>query len=158
MLERLVRDARAALRGESGGALAGERRADGQRHETRLLDAVLQQSSNFFSALPANGGRVSLPPEAIPQDALFALDNVLAELSASCRNARPPQENVLQLARRTDQLRDALGSLDAAGQVSWAEGSGRSSSVGSSPIDVGPLLRERLHERVPCGVFTSATL
>jgi len=158
MLERLVRDARAALRGESGGALAGERRADGQRHETRLLDAVLQQSSNFFSALPANGGRVSLPPEAIPQDALFALDNVLAELSASCRNARPPQENVLQLARRADQLRDALGSLDAAGQVSWAEGSGRSSSVGSSPIDVGPLLRERLHERVPCGVFTSATL
>jgi ATP-dependent DNA helicase DinG len=149
MLERLVRDARVALRSEPG-----------QRHETRLLDAVLQQSSNFFSALPANanGGRVSLPPEAIPQDALFALDNVLAELSASCRNVRPPQENVLQLARRADQLRDALGSLDAAGQVSWAQGSGRSTSVGSSPIDVGPLLRERFHERVPCGVFTSATL
>jgi ATP-dependent DNA helicase DinG len=154
MLERLVRDARAALRAEPGGALAGE------RHETRLLDAVLQQSSNFFSALPANanGGRASLPPEAIPQDALFALDNVLAELSASCRNVRPPQENILQLARRADQLRDALGSLEAAGQVSWAQGSGRSTSVGSSPIDVGPLLRERLHERVPCVVFTSATL
>jgi len=154
MLERLVRDARAALRAEPGGALAGE------RHETRLLDAVLQQSSNFFSALPANanGGRASLPPEAIPQDALFALDNVLAELSASCRNVRPPQENILQLARRADQLRDALGSLEAAGHVSWAQGSGRSTSVGSSPIDVGPLLRERLHERVPCVVFTSATL
>ncbi len=150
MLERLVRDARAALRGERGG----------QRHETRLLDAVLQQSSNFFSALPANanGGRASLPPEAIPQEALFALDNVLSELSASCRNVRPPQENVLQIARRADQLRDALGSLDAAGQVSWAQGGGRSPSVGSSPIDVGPLLRERLHERVPCVVFTSATL
>ena len=40
----------------------------------------------------------------------------------------------------------------------WALGSGRSPSVGSSPIDVGPLLRERLHERVPCLVFTSATL
>ena len=150
MLERLVRDARAALRGERGG----------QRHETRLLDAVLQQSSNFFSALPANanGGRASLPPEAIPQEALFALDNVLSELSASCRNVRPPQENVLQIARRADQLRDALGSLDAAGQVSWAQGGGRSPSVGSSPIDVGPLLRERLHERVPRVVFTSATL
>ncbi|MBW2225601.1 MAG: ATP-dependent DNA helicase [Deltaproteobacteria bacterium] len=54
MLERLVRDARAALRGESGGALAGERRADGQRHETRLLDAVLQQSSK--SAVPTGSG------------------------------------------------------------------------------------------------------
>jgi ATP-dependent DNA helicase DinG len=150
MLERLARDARAALGGKRGN----------KRHETRLLDAVLQRSSNFFSALPgnANGGRVSLPPEAIPQDALFALDNVLAELAAACRNVRPPQENVLQIARRADQLRDALGSLEAPGHVSWAQGSGRSPSVGSSPIDVGPLLRERLHERVPCVVFTSATL
>jgi ATP-dependent DNA helicase DinG len=150
MLERLARDARAVLGGKR----------DNEEHETRLLDAVLQRSSNFFSALPgnANGGRVPLPPEAIPEDALFALDNVLAELAASCRNMRPPQENVLQIARRTDQLRDALGSLEAPGQVSWAQGGGRSPSVGSSPIDVGPLLRERLHERVPCVVFTSATL
>ena len=42
--------------------------------------------------------------------------------------------------------------------MSWAQASGRSPAVGSSPIDVGPLLRERLHERVPCVVFTSATL
>ena len=150
MLERLVRDA--------GAALGGKRAKKG--HDARLLDAVLQQTSNFFSALPgnANGGRVPLPPEAIPETALFALDNVLAELAASCRNIRPPQENVLQIARRADQLRDSLGSLEAPGQVSWAQGSGRSPSVGSSPIDVGPLLRERLHERVPCVVFTSATL
>jgi ATP-dependent DNA helicase DinG len=150
MLERLVRDARAALRGGR----------DGKRDDARLLDAVLQHTSNFFNALPAhpNGGRVSLPNKSIPEDALFALDNVLLELSASCRNVRPPRENVLQIARRADQLRDALGSLEAPGQVSWAQGSGRSPSVGSSPIDVGPLLRERLHERVPCVVFTSATL
>jgi len=150
MLERLARDARAALRSDRGD----------KKQETRLLDAVLQQSSNFFSALPgnANGGRAPLPPEAIPNDALFALDNTLAELASTCRNLRPPRENVLQIARRADQLRDALGSLEAPGQVSWAQGGGRSPSVGSSPIDVGPLLRERLHERVPCVVFTSATL
>jgi ATP-dependent DNA helicase DinG len=150
MLERLVRDARAALHRERGN----------KDHDARLLDAVLQQSSNFFGALPANvnGGRVPLPPEGIPEEALFALDNVLAELAASCRNIRTPRENVLQIARRAEQLRDALGSLEAPGQVSWAQGGGRSPSVGSSPIDVGPLLRERLHERVPCVVFTSATL
>ncbi|MGB9337869.1 MAG: ATP-dependent DNA helicase, partial [Polyangiales bacterium] len=150
MLERLVRDARTALRGERGE----------KKQTTRLLDAVLQQSSNFFSALPGNAGgvRVPLPPEAIPEDALFALDNTLAELGASCRSIRPPRENALQIARRADQLRDALGSLEAPGQVSWAQASGRSPAVGSSPIDVGPLLRERLHERVPCVVFTSATL
>ncbi|MGB8331728.1 MAG: ATP-dependent DNA helicase [Polyangiales bacterium] len=150
MLERLVRDARAALGSKQGDTA----------HDTRLLDGLLQQSSNFFAELPgdASGARVSLPAEAIPKDALFALDNVLAELGASCRNLKPPRENVLQIARRTDQLRNALGSLEAPGQVSWSQGGGRSPSVGSSPIDVGPLLRERLHERVPCVVFTSATL
>jgi ATP-dependent DNA helicase DinG len=150
MVERLVRDARAALGRERG--------EDGQ--DARLLAAVLQRSSGFFGALPAlgNGGRASLLEEDVPEDALFALDNTLAELGATCRNVRPPRENVLQIARRTDELRNALGSLEAPGQVSWMQTGGRSPSVGSSPIDVGPLLRERLHERVPCLVFTSATL
>ncbi len=145
-----MRDARGAIHGESGG----------KRHETRLLDAVLQQTSNFFSALPsnANGGRAPLPPEEIPEKELFALDNTLAELSATCRSVKPPRENVLQVARRADQLRNALGSLEAPGRVSWSLGGGRTPSVGSSPIDIGPLLRERLHERIPCIVFTSATL
>lgn len=150
MIERLVRDARHAIRGEKGG----------KRHETVLLDAVLQRASNFFAALPANanGGRAPLPSEAVPEDELFALDNALAELGSACRNAKPLEERVLQIARRAEQLRHALGSLEAPGQVSWSLGGGRSPSVGSSPIDVGPLLRERLHERVPCIVFTSATL
>ena len=71
MLERLVRDARTAL---------GNERGD-KRQEARLLDGVLQRSSNFFAALPAgvNGGRVPLPSESIPQEELFALDNALAE-------------------------------------------------------------------------------
>ena len=150
MVERLVRDARVAIRGEKGG----------KRHETLLLDGILERASGFFSALPrnGNGGRAPLPKEEIPETELFALDNALAELSASCRNRKPVEEPVLQIARRAEQLRDALGSLEAPGHVSWSLGGGRSPSVGSSPIDVGPLLRERLHERVPCTVFTSATL
>lgn len=150
MLERLVRDARAALKHD---------RKEGAQHG-RMLDAVLQQSSAFFAALPrgVSGGRTPLPPEAIPEQDLFALDNCLAELAASCRNLRPPHESVLQIARRTDQLRNALGSLEAPGQVSWSLAGGRSPAVGSSPIDVGPLIRERVHERIPSVVFTSATL
>lgn len=150
MIDRLVRDARAAIHGESGTP----------GHETRLLDAVLQRSANFFSALggDGNGARTPLPSEAIPHDALFGLDNALVELAATCRNAKPPRENLLQIARRSEQIRDALGSLEAPGMVSWSQVTGRSASIGSSPIDVGPLLREHLHERVPCVVFTSATL
>lgn len=148
MIERLVRDARLALGADAGG------------HGARLLDAVLHQASTFFGALPthSSGGRAPLPPEAVPEQDLFALDNALAELGASCRNRKPPREPVLQIAKRTDRVREALGSLHSPGQVSWSQGTGRSASVGSSPIDVGPLLRDRLHERVPCIVLTSATL
>jgi ATP-dependent DNA helicase DinG len=150
MVERLVRDSRGALRAEA--------RSTG--HDTRLLDAVLQRAANFFSALPSNttNGRAPLPPNEVPDEELFALDNALAELAAACRNAKPIQESALQIARRAERLRDALGSLEAPGQVSWSVAGTRGASVGSSPIDVGPLLRERLHERVPCLVFTSATL
>ena len=150
MLERLVRDARTALEHD---------RKEKPQHE-RMLDAVLAQASAFFAALPqsANGGRTPLPPDAIPETQLFALDNSLAELTGACRNVRPPHEPLLQIARRAEQLRNALGSLEAPGQVSWSLAGGRSPAVGSSPIDVGPLLRERVHERIPSVVFTSATL
>ncbi|MBW2509981.1 MAG: ATP-dependent DNA helicase [Deltaproteobacteria bacterium] len=150
MVERLVRDARVAL--------GAEARSTG--HDTRLLDAILQRASNFFTALPSNttNGRAPLPPSEVPEEELFALDNALAELAAACRNAKPLQESTLQISRRAERLRDALGSLEAPGQVSWSVAGTRGASVGSSPIDVGPLLRERLHERVPCLVFTSATL
>ena len=150
MVERLVRDARVAL--------GAEARSTG--HDTRLLDAILQRASNFFTALPSNttNGRAPLPPSDVPEEELFALDNALAELAAACRNAKPLQESTLQISRRAERLRDALGSLEAPGQVNWSVAGTRGASVGSSPIDVGPLLRERLHERVPCLVFTSATL
>ena len=149
MFERLARDARSTLAKIGGDSDAG-----------RLLDSVLQRASNFFEALPArsDGGRAPLLTPDIPEEALFALDNALTELGAACRNARPSSETLLQVARRSDAMRNALGSLEQPGQVSWVQGRGRTSSVGSSPIDVGPLLKERLHERVPALVFTSATL
>lgn len=149
MFERLGRDARSTLAKLGGDSDAG-----------RLLDSVLQRASNFFEALPArsDGGRAPLLTPDIPEEDLFALDNALTELGAACRNARPSSETLLQVARRSDAMRNALGSLEQPGQVSWVQGRGRTSSVGSSPIDVGPLLKERLHERVPALVFTSATL
>jgi ATP-dependent DNA helicase DinG len=149
MFDRLGRDARTAIGKLGAASEAG-----------RPVESVLQRASNFFEALPAraDAGRAPLRSEDIPHDALFALDNALTELGAACRNARPSSEALLQLARRSDTMRKALGSLETAGQVSWVQGTGRARSLGSSPIDVGPLLRERLHTRVPALIFTSATL
>ncbi len=152
MLERLVRDARAIPTGRGSTGTTGI--------DARQLDAILAQTSGFFAALPSESqsGRAPLSDEDIPQEAMFALDNALVELQMRCRNLRPPDERVLQIARRAEQLRNVLGALGSPGQVSWVQSGGRSHVVGTSPIDVAPLLRERLHQRVPCLIFTSATL
>jgi ATP-dependent DNA helicase DinG len=83
--------------------------------------------------------------------------------------ARARAEESLQLiARRVSDLREELGGIlagvraDANGEVSdvvrWIEVRSRSVSLGASPVDVGATLRERLFDRVPTVVCTSATL
>ncbi len=45
-----------------------------------------------------------------------------------------------------------------AGGVAWVDARDRNVSLGASPVDLGPLLREKLFERIPSVVCTSATL
>jgi ATP-dependent DNA helicase DinG len=45
-----------------------------------------------------------------------------------------------------------------AGGVAWVEARERSVSLGASPVDLAPMLREKLFDRVPSVVLTSATL
>jgi ATP-dependent DNA helicase DinG len=59
-----------------------------------------------------------------------------------------------------DPLEDAMRAATRgfAGGVTWLEARERTVSLGASPVDLAPLLRERLFERVPSVVCTSATL
>ncbi len=45
-----------------------------------------------------------------------------------------------------------------AGGVAWLDARERSVSLGASPVDLSPLLREKLFERIPSVICTSATL
>ncbi len=63
-------------------------------------------------------------------------------------------------SRRAQQLRDHLAEIieGRPHHVSWAEVAGRQQSLSSSPVEMSDLLRERVFDRVPTVVLTSATL
>jgi ATP-dependent DNA helicase DinG len=116
-------------------------------------------------------------------DALTRLDASLEALHAFAV-ANEHQEAVMILARRAGDLRADLARIRATSQVEerhweeddpiagalrkaaegfksgvvWIDQRERNVSLGASPVDLGPVLREKLFERVPSVVCTSATL
>jgi ATP-dependent DNA helicase DinG len=94
------------------------------------------------------------------------LDLRLLALEAVARQRR--EESMQVVARRATELRDDLRDVLAGSSlteddeppatVRWVEARSRSVSMGASPVDVGPVLRTRLFDRVPTVICTSATL
>ncbi|MDB4935602.1 MAG: DinG family ATP-dependent helicase YoaA [Labilithrix sp.] len=116
-------------------------------------------------------------------EALGRLDAALEALLAFA-TANDREDAVLVLARRAADLRADLARIHATNQkedrhweeddpvagalakaaegfksgVVWIEQRERNVSLGASPVDLGPVLREKLFDRVPSVVCTSATL
>jgi ATP-dependent DNA helicase DinG len=116
-------------------------------------------------------------------EALNRLDATLEVLGAFAL-ANDQKDAVAVLARRTGELRSDLARIRATAQteerhwedddplagalaraaesfargVVWLDARERTVSLGASPVDLGPLLREKLFDRVPSVVCTSATL
>ncbi|HET8939603.1 MAG TPA: ATP-dependent DNA helicase [Polyangiales bacterium] len=156
-VEQLVRDAQRVF---SGLGWAG-------RCE-RLLSGVLLTAARFFETLPrpraGEGGRVPLPAETFVvrmQEPLFALDNALDALQSFAQGDMAESEAVAQIARRSEQLRNHLALISEGGpgdHVSWTLARGRSVSIGSSPVEVGDVLRDKLFAKGGATILTSATL
>jgi ATP-dependent DNA helicase DinG len=117
------------------------------------------------------------------REALSRLDAALEALLAFA-NANDREDAVMVLARRAGDLRSDLARIHATTQteerhweeddpvagalakaaegfksgVVWIEQRERNVSLGASPVDLGPVLREKLFDRVPSVVCTSATL
>ncbi len=118
--------------------------------------------------------------------ALGKLDTCLEALQRYAES-KEDEEAVALIARRTRDLRSDLqdivqGSKPAArperapfdddpepppsdkpekrgeARITWIDARDRSVAIGASPIDLGPTLRSRLFDRVPCVICTSATL
>jgi ATP-dependent DNA helicase DinG len=121
-----------------------------------------------FSLAPIGSGRT--PSEAaeadrmsaLPtNDAYHALDNALNRLETSLDVLKDAPADVESILRRARQLRFDLNFIVRAEDqkfVYWIERRGRGTFLRASPIDVSGLLQEKLFEKVPTVVLTSATL
>src|SRR5262249_5337948 len=94
-------------------------------------------------------------------DSYVALDSVLHRLETSLAILKDAEGDADNLLRRTRQLRFDLNFITRAEDkqfVYWIERRGRGVFLRASPIDVSGLLQDKLFEKVPTVILTSATL
>jgi ATP-dependent DNA helicase DinG len=171
-VDALVRDAKRAFVGAKLTSVLGT------GDSRPLLDGVALTSARFFGALAASGGsggsamdaRRILSERDLSGDVRAAhveLDSALDGLWAYAL-ANDRHEAVSIIARRSRELRtDLRGVLsgstandegEVSASVAWLDLRERSVSLGASPVELGPTLRDALFDRVPGVVCTSATL
>jgi len=94
-------------------------------------------------------------------DAHYALDAALNRLETTLDGMKEPPADAESIVRRTRQLRFDLSFIIKAEDkkfVYWLERRGRGVFLRASPIDVSGLLQDKLFEKVPTVILTSATL
>jgi ATP-dependent DNA helicase DinG len=94
-------------------------------------------------------------------DAYYALDNALNRLETTLAVLPEGPADAESIVRRTRQLRFDLNFIIKGEDkkfVYWLERRGRGVFLRASPIDVSGLLQDKLFEKVPTVVLTSATL
>jgi ATP-dependent DNA helicase DinG len=94
-------------------------------------------------------------------DAYHALDNALHRLETAIDILKDPPPDAESILRRTREIRFALNFIVKADDqkfVYWLERRSRGTFLRASPIDVSSLLQDKLFEKVPTVVLTSATL
>jgi ATP-dependent DNA helicase DinG len=132
----------------------------------RILDRFEELSNQFFTLLPgqegsrgAFAGRAAFVErhERLYQDVLVSLDLIGSHLKL----LKNPPEEVNPLFRRTVELAQALRFVlesDDEAYVYWLERRGRGAFLQATPIDVAPILAERLFDKLDTAILTSATL
>jgi ATP-dependent DNA helicase DinG len=94
-------------------------------------------------------------------DAYQALDHTLGRLETTLAVLKDPATDAESVMRRTREIRFALNFIVKADDkrfVYWIERRGRGVFLRASPIDVSVMLQEKLFEKVPTVILTSATL
>jgi len=119
----------------------------------------------FFELFPAAEGRASFDNREslleVHRGTYTGLLNALVRLETELSRLKDRPEEVNNLARRAVELRQAFEIVLESKErnlVYWWERRGRGVLLEASPIDVSPILRERLFERVDTAILTSATL
>ena len=111
--------------------------------------------------LHAEADETSALPTSASSDAYHALDNALNRLETTLDVLQEAPADAESIVRRTRQLRFDLSFIIKGEDkkfVYWLERRGRGVFLRASPIDVSGLLQDKLFEKVPTVVLTSATL
>lgn len=139
----------------------------------RMLAGISASATRVFAALPrgggghggGDGGRTRLRADALEAglgDELRTLASALTEMSESVREFVPTSEALIAIHRRTNSLREALAIVSdahSATHVTYCDGDARGGgALGASPVEIGPLLADKLFTRRGAVVLTSATL
>ncbi|HLK33521.1 MAG TPA: ATP-dependent DNA helicase, partial [Terriglobales bacterium] len=144
------------------------------------LASLRERSQLFFSVLPGGEGRLPFDNrrEFLEEngDEYLGLMQALGRLGSELQGMKQKPEEVFNFIRRVEELRVQLSFLMEANDrntVFWIErrggsresrtagGTGRGSRhvfLQATPIDVAPILRSCLFDKLECAVLTSATL
>ena len=166
-IEDLARDVESSLQRAKGlsAAISG------------ALGSLRERSQLFFSVLPGGEGRLPFHnrQEFLEEngDEYLGLMQALGRLGAELQRMKEKPEEVFNFVRRVDELRVQLSFLMESNDrntVFWIERRGSRESRGAggrsgrhvflqaTPIDVAPILRSCLFDKLECAVLTSATL
>ncbi len=138
------------------------------------LAKLAARSMDFFGGFQRREGRYTLRPLGAGADirrGLEGVDNIdgayralrtqLEVLRSALGAISVQSEGVEALIRRCGELEEDFAAVmesESADHVYWCEVRGRGVFLWASPINIAPLLRERLFSMVDCAVLTSATL
>jgi len=131
---------------------------EGRGLEGRFSLAPVPQVVNLRADEDEDGAPVS---NLRHSDAYHALDNALNRLETTLDVLQEPPADAESIVRRTRQLRFDLNFIIKGEDkkfVYWLERRGRGVFLRASPIDVSGMLQDKLFEKVPTVVLTSATL
>jgi ATP-dependent DNA helicase DinG len=126
-----------------------------------------ERARSFFEAFPAREGRFPFDKNQRAgfleqnREAYDALMNALKSLEAEIASLPAKPDELLNIARRSMELRGELSFLFESSEgnfVYWFERRAKGVFVAATPIDVSTLLRERLFEPFETIILTSATL
>jgi ATP-dependent DNA helicase DinG len=146
-------------------AAMGRTKKFGTPELDRILNRLDEMTAQFFGLFGDSERRVAFQGrdafreenEEIYADLLAALDLIGSHLKL----IQNPPEEIVPLLRRTLELGVALRFVmeeDDERYVYWVEKRGRGCFLQATPIDVSPILSERLFHKVDSVILTSATL
>jgi ATP-dependent DNA helicase DinG len=156
------------------------RDVDGSLQRNKLLSVSIsgalrslrEHSQLFFSLLPNGEGRIAFENrrEFLEEngDEFLGLQQALGRLGSELENLPSKPEEIFNFGRRAQELQVQLGFImesEDRNTVFWIErrgGRGRGSAANvflqATPIDVAPILKACVFDKLECAVLTSATL